>query len=197
MLMHTQFRPSPKYQTHMWAVIMLILLLIMPFILLAFAPGLGWLYAVIFLGANMLWFIPALILVPLYYRSISYELTQREIIIRKGIFTKAEDMVPYHMVTNLHVTRGPIARTLGIGTLEVHTAGFSQQAGAEAKLSGLENWGEVQRQLLELIHRIQDGEGPALPAAAMASGDQAETSTQLLSQILHELQELRKSLRQE
>ena len=45
-------------------------------------------------------------LVPPYYRSISYELTEDEVVVRKGIVTKVVKTVPYRTITNTVVARG-------------------------------------------------------------------------------------------
>ncbi len=191
-----ELRPSAKYQIQMWATIACIFVfMILPFILIGLAPGMGLLYVVIFLAANVLWLVPAIILVPIYYRSVRYELRERNLVVRRGILIRAEDVVPYAMITNIAVRRGPIERLLGLGTLHIHTAGFSQQAGAEAKIVGMEEWDKVHAQLLELIHRHQEKEGVALPtAAAVAPGEAGAAVPALLGEILAELRQLRAAL---
>ncbi|NLG51998.1 MAG: PH domain-containing protein [Chloroflexi bacterium] len=131
------FVPSDrlKIKYYLWVWITFVVF-ILPFVLLGFASGLGWGFVAFFLFANAIWIVIAHLLIAPYYRSISYELGEEDIIVRKGIITKTETMVPYRMVTNVSVKRGPMDRLLGMGTLEVHTAGYSQQAKAEADLPG-------------------------------------------------------------
>jgi hypothetical protein len=197
---HTELRPSPKYQVQLWATIACVFVfLILPFILLGLAPGLGWLYVLLFMLANVLWLAPAIILVPVYYRSVHYRLTERDLVVRRGILIRAEDVVPYTMITNIAVRRGPIERLLGLATLHVHTAGYSQQAGAEAKIVGMQEWDTVHAQLLGLIHRHQSQEGAAAPllAEAGATAELGATAPALLGEILAELRQLRVELRDE
>jgi membrane protein YdbS with pleckstrin-like domain len=192
-------RPSPKYQYQQWAVIVCVFVfLILPFILLGFVPELGLLYVLVFMFANLLWLAPAMILVPVYYRSIEYQLTERDLVARRGIVIRAEDVVPYTMITNIAVRRGPFERLLGLGTLHVHTAGFSQQAGAEARIVGLAEWDRVHSDLLERVHRHQRQGGPGaltgVEVEAMGAEVGAEAATALLAEILSELRQLRSEL---
>lgn len=194
--------PDPKYQIQLWATIAAIFLfLILPFVFLGFVPGLGLLYVLIFMLANALWLIPAAILVPIYYRSVRYTLRERDVLVQRGILIRSEDVVPYSMITNIAVRRGPVERLLGLGTLHIHTAGYSQQAGAEAKLVGMQEWDKVHAQLLALIHQHEARERVAPPAlaeaAAPSAGAGAESVPTLLSEILTELRQIRNELRDE
>jgi membrane protein YdbS with pleckstrin-like domain len=197
---HTELRPSPKYQVQLWVTIAAIFVfLILPFVFLGFAPGLGLLYVLIFALANALWLVPAIILVPIYCRSVRYVLRESDVVVQRGILIRAEDVVPYSMITNVAVRRGPVERLLGLGTLHLHTAGYSQQAGAEAKLVGLQEWDRIHAQLLELIHQHQRKEGVATSVAAEAAsaGEHAESVPTLLGEILIELRQIRSELRDE
>jgi membrane protein YdbS with pleckstrin-like domain len=149
------------------------LLFVFPWILLVLIPELGWTYVALFLLGNGIWMLIVHILLPLYYRSISYEMTDEEVIVRKGIITKTENIVPYRTVTNVSVKRGPIDRILNMGTLEIHTAGYSEQVGSEAKLGGLEDYARVQQDLLTALRRYRAEIGtlePSTPAAPAAAG---------------------------
>lgn len=184
-------RPSVKLQTKYYLTMWIcFVLFILPFVLIGLVPEAGLTYVAIFLAANVAWLLPAHLLIPPYFRSISYELTDQEIIVRKGIFTKSESVVPYHMVTNAALKRGPLDRWLGIGTVEVHTAGFSQQATPEAHLSGLQEYESLHQELLTALHRFRQGVAatkPAVPSGAALPQD----SAQLLQAILEELKALR------
>jgi len=190
MSMPVVFRPSDKYRTHILAnVSWIFVFCVLPFSLLALIPELGLTYLLWFLVANIAWLVPTFLLVPRYCQSIEYEFGAQDLLVRRGIITRSESMVPYRMVTNVEVKRGPIARALGIGTLKVHTAGYSQQTQAEAALNGLENWEEVRQQLLERIHMQQAAEGasqigvPSLPTPN-------EEIVALLREILEEIRRL-------
>ncbi|MHB1318506.1 MAG: PH domain-containing protein, partial [Anaerolineae bacterium] len=110
MTIETVFRPSPRYKTHLLiAVALLALIFVFPFVFLALIPELGWLYLLIFVMANALWLVPTLILIPAYCRTIQYEFGDQDLLVRRGLITRSESMVPYRMVTNVEAKRGPIA----------------------------------------------------------------------------------------
>jgi len=185
--------PSEKLKTkyHLW-IWLVFLLLVFPFVLLGLIPELGWTYVWIFLLANALWMIPTLALVPAYYRSIEYELGEEEIIVRKGLITKVIKTIPYRTVTNIVVKRGLLDRRLGIGGVAIHTAGFSQQGGPEAMLSGLEDFEGVHRDVFDALRRYRARTGPALGVEEVSEprGELAE----LLREILAELRGVRDAL---
>jgi len=190
------FRPSPKlarkFRLYVW---LIFLLSISPFVFLGFVPKLGWTYVAIFLAANAAWMALAYLLIPPYYRSIEYELGEEEIVARRGILTKTVETVPYRTVTNIALKRGLLDRWLGIGGLLIHTAGYSAQTTAEARLEGLEDYEVVHREVLAALRRYRARTGGAVGAeeARPSEGDSAE----LLRQILGELKALHKTLEKE
>ena len=148
---------------------------------------------VISVAANALWFVPTLLLIPPYCRSLQYEIQDDEVIVRGGIITKSVKHVPFRTVTNLTVMQGPLDRLFGIGTLNIQTAGMSGQTGAEESLVGLPNFREIYEQVAAALRRYRGSLSPAqseeefVPPAA--GGD-----NQLLEEILQELQGIRAAL---
>lgn len=189
-------RPSPKlahkFRLYVWIVF---LICFFPFVFLGFVPELGWLYVVIFLAANAAWMALAYLLIPPYYRSIEYELGEEEIVARRGILTKTVETVPYRTVTNVALKRGPLDRLLGIGGLLIHTAGYSAQTTAEARLGGLENYEAVHREVLEALRRYRARMGTAI--GVTETRPIGEDSSELLRQILDEIKALRRSIEKE
>ena len=59
---------------------------------------------------DLLWVVPALLLTGPYYRSLSYEIQDDEVIVRVGIWTHSVKHVPYRTVTNLAIKRGILDR---------------------------------------------------------------------------------------
>lgn len=196
MLENQVFRPSGKLARKLALWIWTIFVLgILPFVLLGLIPGAGWLYVGLFLAANALWMVPLLLLVRPYVRSIEYQLGDQEIIVRRGIITKTVDAVPYRAVTNLSIKRGPYDRMLGLGSLVVHTAGFSQQTGAEAQLSGLEDHQAVYARVLEQVRRFRATSAIGVPGQSEVKLSDQD-SLGLLKQILDELRALHGSVKQ-
>ena len=184
-------QPSVKLRTKYYLYVWIsFVLFVLPFVLIGLVPEAGLTYVAIFLAANAVWLAVAHLLIPAYFRSIHYEFTDQEIVVRKGIFTRSESLVPYHMVTNAALKRGPLDRWLGIGTVEVHTAGFSQQATPAAHLSGLQEYESLHQELLAALHRFRQGVAATGPAA-LSEVALPQDSAQLLQAILEELKALR------
>ena len=180
--------PSPKLKLKFYVWVALVFVTcFLPFVFMGFIPNMGWTFVGIYLAANAVWIVVACLLIPPYCRSISYELGEEELVVRRGILTKSEDVIPYRMVTNVAVKRGLLDRWLGMGTLLVHTAGFSQQTSAEATLSGLTNWLEVRERLMTAVHR-QTGVGEGVVEAKPLG---QEDVPEILQGILDEIKALR------
>jgi len=190
------YRPSEKLKTKFVLYVLIVLTLVfLPWLLLALIPEIGWTFVLIYMGANALWVIVALLLVGPYYRSISYELRDEEMVVRKGILTRTVQTMPYRAVTNVEVKRGPLDRLLGIGGIHVHSAGYSQQTGAEIHFGGLSDWEEVERHIHEAVRRHRMA-GPLGEPGSVREEPGAPTGQQaiLLSQILDELRHIREVL---
>jgi len=70
-----------------------------------------------------------LIIVEVYarlaYHFWSYEFTNDQLRIERGIIWKRYSNIPYQRVQNVDITRGIIARLCGFSTVNIQTAGFS------------------------------------------------------------------------
>ena len=113
--------------------------------------------------AHLIWLIPALIIIPVYIRSIQYSVVAEtgealpEITVRKGIFNVTYKHVPLRTVTNLSSRQGLIDRLFGIGNVEVETAGYSgsTQMGPEEKLEGVKFYKELADYLLNEMRKLR------------------------------------------
>ena len=138
-----------------------------------------------------LWWLVTMILSGPYYRSLRYEVQDDEVVVNVGIWTKSVKHVPYRTVTNMQVKRDVVDRLLGIGTLNIQTAGMSGQTGAEERLVGLSDVQEVYERVAEELRRFRGGMAPtqadveAEPGVALPEG---------LGALLEEVREIRKSL---
>jgi membrane protein YdbS with pleckstrin-like domain len=186
-------KPSPKFKIKLYLTYILIyLFLVFPWILLGLIPDLGAVYVVVFILASLIWLVPTAALIPAYVRSISYELREEELVVRKGIITRTTKVVPYRMITNTELKRGPLDRALGIGGIAVQTAGYSQTGGPEAKLAALEGYEAADNEILEAVRRYKAerlGVGEA-----KAAGPEAAPSETVLGEILAELRAVRELL---
>ena len=200
--MHRQsFQPSPQYLTKLRLVTTLVALLILVGgILLSWLmstdPGIGAdgarLVTIVVAVADVIWWVPALILAGAYYRSLSYEIQDDEVIVRVGIWTQSVKHVPYRTVTNLTVKRDILDRWFfRLGTLNIQTAGMSGTTGAEERLVGLTNVEEVYQIVATELRRFR---GSMAPTAAGVEGEPAVASTVTLSAILTQVQMIRQAL---
>jgi membrane protein YdbS with pleckstrin-like domain len=141
-------------------------------------PGATWatFYTIVFdvlpllnfwFGISMVfWWLPAMIGIPLYIRNIEYSViskagtTMPEIYVKKGLLNITRKHVPFRTITNIASRAGPLDRILGIGTVEIQTAGFSggAQGGAqpEEKLEGITFYEEVRDFVLQELRRFRD-----------------------------------------
>jgi membrane protein YdbS with pleckstrin-like domain len=123
----------------------------------AAGASIGFIVAVLI---NLAWLIPALLIIPPYYRNLQYEIHDDEVIVRAGVITKTVKHVPFRTVTYLEVKQGPFDRLFGIGTLNIQTAGMSGQSGAEESLRGLANFQEVYDQVAAVLRRYRGAMAP-------------------------------------
>lgn len=126
-----------------------------------------------------------------YYSSITYILTNDEIVVERGVWWKRKSFVPYNRITNISVVQGPIARRFGLGTVRVQTAGFSGggSAGgrvAEAVILGVKNFEEIRNVIMSFVKRVR-------PVAVEAEAE-APAPRGVDQQILNELRRIRDAL---
>ncbi len=95
-------------------------------------------------GVFLVWVIFNILL----FRTIVYVLEDNEIISKRGILHKRTRIVPFHAVTNMSIARDPIDRIFGIGTVKLHTAGFSGEKTPEGKIEGITNYTYVYDMLM-------------------------------------------------
>ena len=114
---------------------------------------------------SSIYIIPGLILTPIYVNRIEYSViaetgeTMPEIYVRKGIVTITVKHVPFRTITNISSKAGPLDRILGIGSVEIQTAGISggTQPGKnpEEKIEGIPFFEEVRDFILQELRRFQ------------------------------------------
>jgi len=129
--------------------------------------------------------------IPKYCSSVSFLLTENEIVVEKGVWWKKKSIVPYNRITNIDVVQGPLSRKFGIASIKIQTAGYSMAGGfsakgAETEIFGVKNYQEIRDFILNTIRGIKP---VAVEAAAEKSGLEG-----IICEILQELKEIRKLL---
>jgi uncharacterized membrane protein YdbT with pleckstrin-like domain len=140
--------------------------------------------------AGAVWLVAILLTGP-YYRSLSYEIQDDEVIVRAGIWTKSVKHVPYRTVTNLTIKRDVLDRLMGLGTLKIQTAGMSGQTGAEETLVGLTNVQEVYDLVATELRRFR---GAMAPTQAEVEAIPGEPAADPMQAILAEVRAIRQAI---
>lgn len=146
-----KFKPSQKLRTLYYVYLGIISpVVVLPwyFFLLVEGPiaaSLGALVPVILTIGFLLYWIPK------FYDSISYRLTETEVVWRRGVWFRNTGIVPYDRITNVDIAQGPISRRLGIAALKIQTAGYSGERKAEIRLEGIENSEELRESIMNSV----------------------------------------------
>ena len=89
-----------------------------------------------------LWFLFGMLLTGKYLDHMSCTLTEKTLIVRKGMFNRIEKTIPLEKITDLGLKQGPIMRAMKLHALTVETAGSSggtSGSGALVSLIGIED----------------------------------------------------------
>ena len=144
---------------------------------------------VICCGANLLMWVISYPIIHLWIKNLTYIVRNDRVTIQSEILTKKEQNIPYRSMTDFVLKRGPFDRLLGIGTIQIQTAGQSTTAtGYEGCLSGLIEYDSIHgalRDKLKSLHPISESTTTSEPI--IKSGEN------VLIQILEELKEIRKN----
>jgi membrane protein YdbS with pleckstrin-like domain len=99
---------------------------------------------VVVIGLILIW-------IPVFYRSLEYEICSDSVKMKGGVIWKRRVTVPFPKITNVDVTQGPLQRAFNLGTIHVQTAGAggTQGARAEVILMGVRNLEGVREKIME------------------------------------------------
>ena len=155
----------------------------------------------------LIWIVPALILIPIYVSRIEYSViaesgeTMPEIYVRKGIITITEKHVPFRTITNIASKAGPLDRLMGIGSVEIQTAGITSgtQPGSkpEERIEGIPFFEEVRDFILQELRKFLR---PYVVGTEVDAPRMEKTTTgefESTSEVLSVLKEIRDILRDE
>lgn len=136
-------------------------------------------------GLVLLMWLFAVPITALWIRNLEYRVLDDKVVIHKGIIDKVDQSIPLRMVTDFRLHRSLYDRWLGIGSIDIQTAGQSNTAtGYEGRLAGLAEWEGLHGDLQERIRRSE-------PAGVTGrSGTEADD----LHALLDEVREIRQLL---
>ena len=122
-----------------------------------------------------------------HYNSLRLELTDRSVVVAKGVFFKRELTIPLDKIQDISISEGPLLSRFGLLGLRIETAGQrnATTGQSEADLIGLENARDVR----DLILRRRD--------ELTSSGGQPKASVDkisLLAEIRDSLQRIETKL---
>ncbi|MFQ6133279.1 MAG: PH domain-containing protein [Armatimonadota bacterium] len=149
---------------------------------------------------NVLFVIIAALYIPAWVANVRYEMTDEEVVVYKGVFSKVHKIVPFRTVTNVSTTRGWLDRIwLGIGNVNIQTAGAGATSIAEERLVGLRNFEEIRDAVVEHLRRYRADTRPALGgglsgAAQPAAPGEEPVGGDIAQQMLQELRAIRELL---
>ncbi len=130
--------------------------------------------------------------IPVYFKTLEYSIDFEAIKMNRGVFWKRRVNVPYHKITNVDVSQGPLERMYNLGTIHVQTAGAGGAQGgiAELRMNGV-------RELERLKDIIMDG---VKGYQSFKNSSQHEkksiniSDSEILQSILNELKAIHKML---
>jgi len=144
-------------------VIPLILSLLLPLVAFSYVLNIWqtpWLLLFIPLTLTLVVVLFAACWIPRYCSSISYMLGEEEVMVERGVWWKMKHVVPYARVMSVDIIQGPISRHFGVGSVNVHTAGYTGPAGgtagpgtrgAEATIWGVPDFVDVRNTIVDSV----------------------------------------------
>lgn len=138
---------------------------------------------------NLVWAIPLFLGQFPVFKRYQYDLLDDEIVVHAGWLVQKVRHVPYRMVTNIEIKRGLLDRWLGIGTLNIETAGNSDpNQRAEAQLFGLEDVESVYEEVAACLRAFDEAQQrPTWERTRRPAGEPVAADEDVLQAILAEL----------
>ena len=134
--------------------------------------------------------------IPAYFKTLEYSIDIEAIKMNRGVFWKRRVNVPYHKITNVDVSQGPLERMYNLGTIHVQTAGAggAQGAIAELRMIGVRELEHLKDIIMEGIKGHQSfGETFTSPQPEKKTADISDS--EILKRMLNELKAIRKVLK--
>jgi len=155
-----------------------------------------WLVSLLLFSTLTVIGIPLLIIsIPVFYlvsskmiAAMSAIITERKLVVKRGIFNKEEKSIPLEKITDVAMTQGPLMRMFDLYRLSFETAGQSSQ-GALVSLIGIEDAINFRETILSQKDKAAEGNRFTSEVEPAASDDFALLlqSTQRIEALLERL----------
>ncbi len=108
-----------------------------------------------------------------YMNHLHCSLTDKTLVVKKGLLTRIEKTVPLEKITDLGMIQGPIMRMMNLHRLSIETAGSSGGAGgALVALVGIRDAPEFRNRVLAQRDLVQESSSSVEPSPAAGVGGQ-------------------------
>lgn len=192
-----KFTPAPQFKRLYYTYFVLVMVIfVLPWYipLQILAPFAGFMVFGFFLLPILVFFS---YWIPTYYETIIYQFTDTEMEWRRGVWFKQTGIVPYNRITNVDISQGPIARSLGIASLNIHTAGYSVAGAggaAELKIVGAERFEELRDIIMGFVRSKKPMAVETYEEEREEREEREEKPPDVLPQMLEELKKIRELL---
>lgn len=123
------------------------------------------------------WLIFGAIWAERYYKSLKLELTERTVVIKKGVWFRKELTIPFDKIQDISIHEGPLLKAFGIMSLRIETAGQrnATTGQSDADLTGLID----ARGMRDRILALRDAQLNNVPQSAAHSSSSQELLTEI------------------
>ena len=119
----------------------------------------------------------------LSYESFTYELNEKEIVIREGIITRKTTVIPYGRIQDIRSERSLVERLLGLASIDIETAAGSSQRTSTMQIPGIANKDAFISELMMRAEKSRTADGVGEEGAK-------PTTEQMVGEVLKELKVL-------
>ncbi len=130
------------------------------------SPTIAMALTVVLIPLIPIYLLIALMVVGRQLAALQCTLTERSLIIRKGVLNRVESTIPLEKITDLQMYQGPVMRALGLKGFRVETAGQSAGAGSYlVNVVGLIDADGFRRDVMDQAERVAGRARPGLDTA--------------------------------
>lgn len=158
------FKPSPRYLTRLrvvislWAVSFLFLGILLAWFVSLTIENMGQATRIvqIVIFTDLLWYLPAILLIQTAYKTRLYEFNQDEITIHSGWWTESTRHIPLCNIVAVETRWDMLDRWLEIGTLEIFIVSRHHVSGLRVRMAGLADVEMVAQLANRMLKRMRE-----------------------------------------